>query len=91
MTLNKDHRLRIFENSVLRRISGPKKNEITGGWRKLPNEELHNLHSLPNVITMIKSGKMRWAGHVACMGKKCFGGKVRQKEITRKTKTYVGR
>jgi hypothetical protein len=72
LTLKKDHRLRIFENRVLRRISGPKRNEITGSWRKLPNEELHNLPFLPNITTMIKSGKMRWVGLVACMMKKFF-------------------
>jgi hypothetical protein len=87
--IKKDHRLRMFENSVLRRISGPKRNEITGGWRKLHNEKLHNLHSLPNIITMTMSGKIRWAGYVACIGKKCFGGEIRQKETTRKTKTYM--
>jgi hypothetical protein len=62
-----EHRLRVFENRVLRRIFGPKRVEVTGGWRKLHNEELHNLYSSPNIITMIKSRRMRWAGHVACM------------------------
>jgi hypothetical protein len=61
----------VFENRVLRRIFGPKRDEVTGGWRKLPNEELHNLHSSPSIITMIKSRRMRWAGHVA--GKKRQG------------------
>jgi hypothetical protein len=55
---------------VLRRIFGLKKDEIIGGWRKLHNEELHNLYSLPNVIRMIKSRRTRWAGHVACIGEK---------------------
>jgi hypothetical protein len=60
----------VFENRVLMRIFGMKRDEVTGGWRKLHNEELHNLYSLPSVITMIKSGRMRWAGHVARMGAK---------------------
>jgi hypothetical protein len=57
-----------IENRVLRRIFGPKKDDVTGHWRKLHNEELHNLKSSPNIIRMIKSRKMRWAGHVARMG-----------------------
>jgi hypothetical protein len=55
---------------VLRRIFGPKRNEVIGGWRKLHNEELHNLYSSPSIIKMIKSKKMKLAGHVARMGKK---------------------
>jgi hypothetical protein len=55
----------VFENTVLRRIFGPKRDEVTGGWRKLHNEELHNLYSSPNIIRMIKSRRMRWTGHVA--------------------------
>jgi hypothetical protein len=62
--------LRVFENRVLRRISGSKRDEVTGDWRKLHNEALHNLYSSPSVIRMIKSRRMRWAGHVAIMGKK---------------------
>jgi hypothetical protein len=58
----------MFENRVLRRIFGPKRDEVTGGWRKLHNEELHNLYSSPSMIRMIKSRRMRWAGHVAQMG-----------------------
>jgi hypothetical protein len=64
----KGQRLRVFENRVLRRISGPKRDEVAGGWRKLHNEELHNLYSSPSVIRMIKSRRMRWAGHVAQVG-----------------------
>jgi hypothetical protein len=60
----------VFENRVLRRIFGPKRDEVTGGWRKLHNEELHNLYSSPSIIRMIKSRRMRWAGHVALMGEK---------------------
>jgi hypothetical protein len=59
--------LRVFGNRLLRRILGPKRDEVTGGWRKLHNEELHNLYSSPNIIRMIKSRRMRWAGHVARM------------------------
>jgi hypothetical protein len=57
-----------FENRVLRRIFGPKREEVTGAWRKLHNEELHGLYSSPSIIKVIKSRRMRWAGHVACMG-----------------------
>jgi hypothetical protein len=57
----------VFENRVLRRIFGPKRDEVTGGWRKLHNEELHNLYTYPNIIRMMKSRRMRWAGHVARM------------------------
>jgi hypothetical protein len=65
---NGEHRLRVFENRVLRRIFGPKRDEVTGEWRKLHNEELHNLYSSSDIIRQIKSRRMRWAGHVACMG-----------------------
>jgi hypothetical protein len=65
VTLREEHRLRVFENRVLRRIFGPKRDEITGEGRKLHNEELHILYSL-NIIS--RSRRMRWAGHVACMG-----------------------
>jgi hypothetical protein len=58
----------VFENRVLRRIFGPKKDEVTGGWRKLRNEELHGLYSLPSIVRVIKARRMRWAGHVARMG-----------------------
>jgi hypothetical protein len=61
-------RLRVFENRVLRRIFGPKTDEVTGGWRKLLNEELHGLYSAPSIVTVIKARKMRWAGHVAHVG-----------------------
>jgi hypothetical protein len=63
-----EHRLRVFENGVLRRIFGPKRDEVIGGWRKLHNEELHGLYSTPSIITVIQSRRMRWAGHVARMG-----------------------
>jgi hypothetical protein len=57
----------VFENRVLRRIFGPKRDEVIGGWRKLHNEELNNLYSSPSIIRMIKSRRMRWAGPVARM------------------------
>jgi hypothetical protein len=60
----------VSENRVLRRMFGPKRDEVTGGWRKLHNEELHNLSSSPNIIRIIMSRRMRWAGHVARMGEK---------------------
>jgi hypothetical protein len=53
---------------VLRRVFGPKRDEVTGEWRKLHNEELSDLYSLPNIVRVLKSRRMRWAGHVACMG-----------------------
>jgi hypothetical protein len=58
----------VFENRVLRRIFGPKRDEVTGEWRRLHNEEFNDLYSSPNIIRVIKSRRMRWVGHVACMG-----------------------
>jgi hypothetical protein len=69
-TLREDHRLQVFENSVLKRIFGPRRDEIIGGWSKLFNKELRNLHSSPNITRMIKSRNMRCAGYVECMGEK---------------------
>jgi hypothetical protein len=66
--LREQHRLRVFENRVLRRIFGPRNDEVTGEWRKLHNEELHNLYSSPDILRQVKSKRMRWAGHVARMG-----------------------
>jgi hypothetical protein len=66
--LREEHRLKVFENRVLRSIFGPKRDEVTGGWRKLHNEELRGLYSLPSIIRVIKARKMRWAGHVVRMG-----------------------
>jgi hypothetical protein len=85
LTFREEHRLRVFENRELRRIFGPKREE-DGSWRKLHNNELHSLYSSPNIVREIKSRRMRWAGHVACMGEGrgevftgfCLGGpKVR--------------
>jgi hypothetical protein len=66
--LREEHGLRVFENRVLRRIFGPKRDEVTGEWRKLHNKELHNLYLSPDIIRQVKSRRMRWAGHVAHMG-----------------------
>jgi hypothetical protein len=65
--MRKEFRLRVFENRVLRRIVQPKGNGVTGEWRKLHNEELNDLYSSTNVITVIRLRRMRWVGHVACM------------------------
>jgi hypothetical protein len=65
LTLREEHKLRELENRVLRRIFGTKRDGVTGGWRKLHNEELHNLYSSPNIIRIFKSRRMRWVGHVA--------------------------
>jgi hypothetical protein len=70
LTFREEHKLRVFQNRVLRRISGLKRDGVTGGWRKLHNEELHDLYSSPSIIRIIKSRRMRWAGHVAPMGEK---------------------
>jgi hypothetical protein len=70
LTLREEHRLRVFENRVLRRIFGPKRDEVMGEWRKLHNEELRDLYSSPSVIRIVKSRRMRWAAHIARMGEK---------------------
>jgi hypothetical protein len=67
LTLREEHRLRVFENRVLRRIFGPKRNEVTGGWRKRHNEELQDLYCSPSIVRVIKARRMRWAGQVARM------------------------
>jgi hypothetical protein len=85
LMLREEHRLRVSENRVQRRIFGPKRNKVVREWRKLHSEDLHNLYSSPSIIRQIKSRRMRWAGHVACMGEKSmqgFGGKARRKEPT---------
>jgi hypothetical protein len=68
LTLREEHRLRVFENRVLRRIFGPKRDEVIGGWRKLHNEDLHGLYSSPSIIRVIKAKRIRWVGLVARMG-----------------------
>jgi len=68
--MREERRLRVFENRALRRIFGPKRNEATGEWRKLHSEDLNDLYSSPNIVRVIKSRRMRWAGHVARMGER---------------------
>ena len=68
MTLWEERKLRVFQNMVLRRIFGPRKDEVTGEWRRLHNEELTDLYSSPNIVPVTKSRRMRWAEHVARMG-----------------------
>jgi len=68
LTLREERRLRVFENMVLRRIFGPRRDEVMGEWRRLHNEELNDLYSSPNIVRVTKSRRMRWAGHVARMG-----------------------
>jgi hypothetical protein len=70
LTVREELKLRVFENMVLRRIFGPKRDAVMGGWRKLHNGELYNLYSSPSIIRIIKSRGMRWVGHVARMGEK---------------------
>jgi hypothetical protein len=67
LALREEHRLRVFENRVMRRIFGPKM-EVEGSWRKLHNDELHGLYSSLNIVRVIKTRRLRWAGHVACIG-----------------------
>jgi hypothetical protein len=79
LTLREEHRLRVFENRVLRRIFGRKRGEVTGEWRKLHNEELHNFYSSPDIIRQVKSRRMRWACGTHGRGEKSvqgFGGKA---------------
>jgi len=71
--LREERKLRVFENMVLRRIFGPRRDEVTGEWRRLHDEDLNGLYSSPNIVRVIKSRIMRWARHVACMGEEGGG------------------
>jgi len=75
LTSREERKLRVFENMVLRRTFGPRRDEVTGEWRWLHNEELNDLYYSPNIVRVIKSRRMRWAGHVARMGEErvCIG------------------
>jgi hypothetical protein len=87
LTLGDENRLRVFENRVLRKIFGPKTEE-DGSWRKLHNDELYNLYSSPNIVMVIKSRRMRWAGHVAHIEERClqgFGWEARRQKTYGKT------
>jgi hypothetical protein len=82
--LREERRLRVFENRVLNRVFGPKMDEVTGKWRKLHNEELNDLYTVPNIVRFDKSRSMRWAGHVARMGEErvctgCWWGNLRER------------
>jgi len=68
LTLREERKLRVSENRALRKIFEPRRDEVTGEWRRLHNEELNDLYSSPNIVRVIKSRRMSWAGHVACMG-----------------------
>ena len=96
LTLREGRRLRVFENRVWRKVFGPKRDEVTGERRKLHNEELNDLYSLPNIVQVVKSRRMRWAGHVARMGEDrgvtgCWWGSLRERghwgdqDVDRKT------
>jgi hypothetical protein len=76
LTLREEHRLKMSENRVLRRIFRPKREKVAGGWRRLHNEELHDLYVSRNIIRVIKSRKMRWSGHVARMGERRYAHKI---------------
>jgi len=68
VALREERKLRVFENMVLKRIFGPRRDEVTGEWRRLHKEGLNDLYSSPNIVRVIKSRRMRWAGHVARVG-----------------------
>ena len=92
LTLREERRLRVFENRVLRRVFGPKRDEVTEEWRKLHNEELRDLYSLTNIVWVVKSRRMRWAGHVARVGEgrgvhRVLRGETWGKEIIEETQT----
>jgi len=71
--LREERKLRVFENMVLRRIFGPRRDKVMGEWRRLHNEELNDLYSSTNIVQVIKSRRMIWTGHVACVGEERGG------------------
>ena len=73
LTLREERKLRVFENRMLRKIFGPRRDEVTGEWKRLHNEKLNDLYSSPNIVRVIKSRRMTWAGHVARMGEERGG------------------
>jgi hypothetical protein len=92
LILREERRLRVFENRVLRRVFGPERDEVTEEWRKLHNGELNYLYSLPNIVRVVKSRRMKWAGHVARMGEergvhRVLVGKPEGKEAVGETQT----
>jgi hypothetical protein len=94
LMLREEHRLRVFEKRVLRRIFGPKRDEVTGEWRKLHNEELHNLYSSPDIIRQVKANEVGRACGTHGRGEKSvqgFGGKARRKKTTGKTQGIGGK
>jgi len=91
LILREKRRLREFENRVLRMVFGPKRDEVTGEWRKLHNEELSEVYSLPNIVRVVKSRRMSWAGHVARMGEgrgvhRVLVGKPKRKRPLRRSR-----
>ena len=94
LTLREERKLRVFENMVLRRIFGPRRDEVTGEWRRLHNEELNDLYCSPNIVRVIKSRRMRWAGHVARVGVgrgvyKVLVGKPERRPLGRPRRRWV--
>jgi len=79
--LREEHRLRVFENRALRMIFGPKRDEVTEDWRKLHSEELNDLYSSPNIVRVIKSRRMRWAGHITHRGERRSAYRVLVKRL----------
>jgi hypothetical protein len=86
--LREERKLSVFENMVLRRIFGPRREEVTREWRRLHNEELSGLYSLPNIVRVVKSRRMRWAGHVARMGEE--RGRIGCWWVNRKERDHWG-
>jgi hypothetical protein len=89
LTLREEHRLGVFEKRVLRRIFRPKGDEVMRGWRKLHNEELRDLYSSPSIIRIMKARRMRWAGHVARMGRLLVGKLERRRPLGRPRRRWL--